>query len=63
MNIIETNTKQTAELILRRRGRLIIKQNGKEAVVLGFGSSKATMLDDLNRSHTATTKKLNFEAA
>lgn len=61
MKIIEINSNATFELILRRKGRLILKGDSTEVVVLGFGSNKQTMLHDLNNSSVAKCQGLRFK--
>ena len=60
MKVIETHSNTEYELLVRGRGRLVLKGAGKEVVVLGCGSSRSTALHDLNESSVSKTNNLHF---
>jgi len=63
MKVREVNRSggEVFDLIVRNRGRLILKHAAGEAVVLGCGSSLETALNDINNCYVSRTNGLRYE--
>jgi hypothetical protein len=61
ITVRELNSNTQFDLKLRgNSGRLVLRAAGTEQVVKGCGSSKETMLADLNGCYVSRINKLNF---